>query len=136
MKRRVFADLNDFFAFPPPEEEPESGVGVHRKAFRDSVRVFLERHARLTPTPTPSVLPALLTWQLMFRVADGPDPVVVTLYVVEEDVTGSTRRSVYCDQCRVVGESFFLTVKLLIFNIYLFFNKNQILLFIILHCVG
>ncbi|KAB8933552.1 hypothetical protein FH972_026839 [Carpinus fangiana] len=105
MKRRVFADLHDFFDFPPLQEEAETGVGVHRKAFRDSVRVFLERHARFTPTPTPSVLPALLTWQLLFRVADGPDPVVVTLYVVEEDVTGSTRRSIYCDQCRVVGWS-------------------------------
>ncbi|KAF5457037.1 hypothetical protein F2P56_021175 [Juglans regia] len=104
MKRRIFADLNDFFSFPAAEES-ESTVGVHhhQQPFRDSVRAFLEKHARLMLTP--SVLPCLLTWQVLLRVTDCPDPVVVVLYVVEEDVTGSTRRSVYCDQCRVVGWS-------------------------------
>ena len=37
---------------------------------------------------------------------DGPDisSVVLALDIVEEDVTRSSR-SVYCNQCRVVGES-------------------------------
>ncbi|GLT74641.1 hypothetical protein SLA2020_464280 [Shorea laevis] len=100
---RVTADLPDFIAFPPP------AVGSV-KPFRVAVRSFLSNNARLTVAFPPPVLPCLMTWQILFRVgdlmSDGPDlaPVVVALDVVEEDVTRSTR-SVYCDQCRVVGWS-------------------------------
>ncbi|PRQ22369.1 putative chromatin regulator PHD family [Rosa chinensis] len=91
-RRKVAADLPDLFTFPPPPESPE--------AFRDNVRGFLGRHARVT-LPSSSLFPSLLTWQIALRV----DPaVVLPLDIVEEDVTRS-RRSVYCDQCRVVGWS-------------------------------
>ncbi|KAM5550172.1 PHD finger protein [Rosa sericea] len=92
-RRKAAADLPDLFTFPPtPPESPE--------AFRDNVRGFLGRHARVT-LPSSSLFPSLLTWQIALRV----DPaVVLPLDIVEEDVTRS-RRSVYCDQCRVVGWS-------------------------------
>uniref|UniRef100_A0A5B6YQJ3 Uncharacterized protein n=1 Tax=Davidia involucrata TaxID=16924 RepID=A0A5B6YQJ3_DAVIN len=98
MKRRVTADLNDFLTFPSGDA---SAVG----SFRTSVRAFLSKHAILPPPS--SLFPHLLTWQILFRVGDltdGPDSSssVVCLDVVEEDVARS--RSVYCDQCRVVGE--------------------------------
>ncbi|KAK9059030.1 hypothetical protein SSX86_021649 [Deinandra increscens subsp. villosa] len=99
MKRRVTADLNDFLTFP-------SGERTATKPFRTSVREFLLKHA-LLPPPS-SLLPHLLTWQILFRVgeprSDGyGDASSVCLDVVEEDVIRS--RSVYCDQCRVVGWS-------------------------------
>lgn len=101
MKRRVTADLNDFLTFPSGEQTPTG-------PFRTTVREFLLRHA-LLPPPS-SLLPNLLTWQILFRVGerscdgngDGDD-VTVCMDVVEEDVVRS--RSVYCDQCRVVGWS-------------------------------
>ncbi|KAG5247578.1 PHD finger protein [Salix suchowensis] len=105
MKRRVTADLYNFLTFPassssspPPPDGP----------FRANVRSFLTEHALLSPPS--SLFPHLLTWQISFRVGDlvecgggeaGPE--VVSLDVVEEDVARS--RSVYCDQCRVVGWS-------------------------------
>ncbi|KAA8522643.1 hypothetical protein F0562_012996 [Nyssa sinensis] len=99
MKRRVTADLNDFLTFP-------SGDALAGGPFRTSVRAFLSKHAILPPPS--SLFPHLLTWQILFRVGDltdGPDssPSVVCLDVVEEDVARS--RSIYCDQCRVVGWS-------------------------------
>ncbi|XP_024961858.1 PHD finger protein At1g33420 [Cynara cardunculus var. scolymus] len=98
MKRRVTADLNDFLTFP-------SGEYTATGPFRTSVREFLLRHA-LLPPPS-SLLPHLLTWQILFRVGEQRSNVngdaSVCLDVVEEDVTRS--RSVYCDQCRVVGWS-------------------------------
>ncbi|WCJ42195.1 PHD finger protein At1g33420 [Euphorbia peplus] len=99
MKRRVTADLSDFLTFPSGFESP-------RGPFRSNVKGFLTEHA---PFPPPTVLfPHLMTWQVSFRVGDlteGLDsgPAVVWLDVVEEDVAKS--RSVYCDQCRVVGWS-------------------------------
>ncbi|XP_052196733.1 PHD finger protein At1g33420 isoform X2 [Diospyros lotus] len=100
MKRRVTADLNDFLTFPPPT----AGGGP---PFRTSISAFLSKHAVLPP---PSSLFPHLAWQMLFRVGDltaddGPDanPAVVCLDIVEEDVARS--RSVYCDQCRVVGWS-------------------------------
>lgn len=99
MKRRVTADLNDFLTFP-------SGDSPVDGPFRTSVRSFLAKHA-LLPPPS-SLLPQLLTRQILFRVGDpaelSPDsaPATVCLDVVEENVARS--RSVYCDQCRVVGE--------------------------------
>ncbi|MCH85124.1 PHD finger protein [Trifolium medium] len=97
LKRKATADFYNF----PPSEDNFSG-----EPFRTNVRSFLTKHALLPP---PSALfPHLLTWQIMFRVGgglneteDGSEP-VVCLDVVEEDVARS--RSVYCDQCRVVGE--------------------------------
>ncbi|XP_071732506.1 PHD finger protein At1g33420-like [Rutidosis leptorrhynchoides] len=98
MKRRVTADLNDFLTFP-------AGENTATAPFRTSVREFLLRHALLPP---PSyLLPHLMTWQILFRVgeerSDLNDDASVILDVVEEDVMRS--RSVYCDQCRVVGWS-------------------------------
>ncbi|GAB4835483.1 hypothetical protein Ancab_000392 [Ancistrocladus abbreviatus] len=108
MKRRVTADLYDFLTFPSSECVGNRGGEelVLGGPFRSNVRAFLERHA-LLPPPS-SLSPHLLAWQVLFRVGDlteGPDstPVVVSLDVVEEDVAKS--RSVYCDQCRVVGWS-------------------------------
>ncbi|KAF5745071.1 RING/FYVE/PHD zinc finger superfamily protein isoform 1 [Tripterygium wilfordii] len=99
MKRRVTADLHDFLTFP------SSATGGNGP-FRVNVREFLTEHA-LLPPPS-SLLPHLLTWQISFRVGeptDEPDSAspVVCVDVVEEDVAKS--RSVYCDQCRVVGWS-------------------------------
>ncbi|KAK9941519.1 hypothetical protein M0R45_007224 [Rubus argutus] len=98
-RRRVTADLPDLFTFPPPPQSPDDGP------FRDNVRDFLGRHARVT-LPSSSLFPSLLTWQIALRVGPPVDAAVVVLPldVVEEDVTRS-RRSVYCDQCRVVGWS-------------------------------
>ncbi|KAI4324030.1 hypothetical protein L6164_023598 [Bauhinia variegata] len=104
MKRRVSADLYDFLTFPAAGDSCCDGGG---EPFRKAVQRFLSNHARLTFPP--SVFPSLMTWQIMFRIGglvDGPDlsPAMVTLDIVEEDVTRS-RSSVYCDQCRVVGWS-------------------------------
>ena len=99
MKMRVTADLYDFLAFPAAGDFAEG-------PFRTTVKSFLTKHALLPPPG--SLLPHLLTWQIWFRVGeavvDGGEssPAVVCLDVVEEDVARS--RSVYCDQCRVVGE--------------------------------
>ncbi|KAG0500950.1 hypothetical protein HPP92_001022 [Vanilla planifolia] len=117
-KRRVTADLYDFFSFPS-DGASEDLDGP----FRSNVQVFLSRHARLLPPP--SILPSLpppasghlLTWRLGFGVGDsvagdGDDSLspsrsdtapTVELDVVEEDVPRS--KSVYCDQCRVGGWS-------------------------------
>ncbi|GMP26739.1 hypothetical protein CsSME_00003052 [Camellia sinensis var. sinensis] len=100
MKRRVTADINDFLTFPSSGDAAYDDVGP----FRTSVRAFLTKHATLPPPS--SLFPHLLTWQILFRVGDLADetsPAVVCLDVVEEDVARS--RSVYCDQCRVVGWS-------------------------------
>ncbi|KAJ7970080.1 PHD finger protein [Quillaja saponaria] len=103
IKRRVTADLYDFLTFPssiPGGDDFSSGP------FRSNVRSFLSQHALLPP---PSALfPHLLTWQILFRVGDlterpESNPAVVCLDVIEEDVSRS--RSIYCDQCRVVGWS-------------------------------
>lgn len=101
MKRRVTADLYDFLSFPA------AGDSSSAVPFRNCVQRFLSDHARITFPP--SLFPSLMTWQILFRVGDlvdGADlsPAMVTLDIVEEDVTRS-RGSVYCDQCRVVGES-------------------------------
>ncbi|KAJ8769157.1 hypothetical protein K2173_000932 [Erythroxylum novogranatense] len=95
MKRRVTADLYDFLSFPPTDDHP-------RAPFRANVKSFLNEHA-LCPPPA-SLIPHLLTWQMSFRVgADSASAPAVSLDVVEEDVARS--RSLYCDQCRVVGWS-------------------------------
>ena len=100
MKRRVTADVNDFFTFPSGES-PVDGP------FRNSVKAFVSKYA-LLPPPS-SLLPQLMTRQIVFRVgdsaesnSDGDDLATVCLDVVEENVARS--RSAYCDQCRVVGE--------------------------------
>ncbi|KAL8047400.1 hypothetical protein ABFS82_08G243800 [Erythranthe guttata] len=102
VKRRVTADLSDFLTFPTAGDLASPAAS---KPFRTTVRAFLTKHA-LLPPPS-SLFPHLLTWQILFRVGDlaGDDggPAVVCLDVVEEDVARS--RSVYCDQCRVVGWS-------------------------------
>ncbi|XP_030551382.2 PHD finger protein At1g33420-like [Rhodamnia argentea] len=103
MKRRVTADLFDFLTFPSSSASGGGGGAP----FRARVKEFLSRHAVLPPPS--SLFPHLTTWQVLFRVGDvvtgGPDPspAVVCLDVVEEEVSRS--RSVYCDQCRVVGWS-------------------------------
>lgn len=98
-RRRVTADLPDFFTFPFPQNHE-----VEPLPFRDSVRRFLIRHAHVT-CPSSSLFPSLVTSQISLRLGHPGDPTaVLPLDVVEEDVTRS-RRSVYCDQCRVVGWS-------------------------------
>lgn len=96
-RRRVTAD---FYTFPAP------GDAISGAPFRTAVPCFLSRHARLA-YPMTSLFPSLMTWQILFRVGDSvageEDAGGVILYVVEEDVIRSSR-SVYCDQCRVVGE--------------------------------
>lgn len=102
MKRRVTADLHDFFTFPSAGTGTGAGPSGATGPFRTNVRDFLSKHA-LLPPPS-SLFPHLLVWQVLFRAGDltnGPDSVVY-LDIVEEDVARS--RSVYCDQCRVVGE--------------------------------
>ncbi|GFQ04305.1 phd finger protein at1g33420 [Phtheirospermum japonicum] len=103
VKRRVTADLSDFLAFPTASDMASAAAAA--RPFRTAVRSFLTKHA-LLPPPS-SLFPHLLIWQILFRVGDiaGDDggPAVVCLDVVEEDVVRS--RSVYCDQCRVVGWS-------------------------------
>ncbi|XP_050233763.1 PHD finger protein At1g33420-like [Mercurialis annua] len=99
MKRRVTADLCDFLTFPssPPRLGP----------FRSNLKALLMEHA-IFPPPS-ALFPHLMTWQIAFRVgdltteSDSSSPAVVALDIVEEDVARS--RSVYCDQCRVVGWS-------------------------------
>ncbi|KAJ6854407.1 hypothetical protein NC651_039344 [Populus alba x Populus x berolinensis] len=109
MKRRVTADLYNFLAFPSsPSSSSSSTPSPPRGPFRSNIRLFLTEHA-LLPPPS-SLFPHLLTWQISFQVGDlvgcGGEEAgggVVSLDVVEEDVARS--RSVYCDQCRVVGWS-------------------------------
>lgn len=100
--RRVTADCHDFFSFPSAASDAIPGA-----PFRTAAPSFLSKHARMTCSMT-SLFPALTTWQILFRVGDSVageegGAAVVTLYVVEEDVVTSGR-SIYCDQCRVVGE--------------------------------
>ncbi|XP_030462757.1 PHD finger protein At1g33420-like [Syzygium oleosum] len=116
MKRRVTADLSDFLTFPSSSSSSSTAAaaGGGRGAggagpFRARVKEFLSRHA-VPPPPPSSLFPHLTTWPVLFRVGDvvtggGPDPspATVCLDVVEEEVSRS--RSVYCDQCRVVGWS-------------------------------
>lgn len=101
VKRRVTADLSDFLTFPSAGDLESPAAA---KPFRTTIRAFLTKHA-LLPPPS-SLFPHLLTWQILFRVGDlavdDGGPAIVCLDVVEEDVARS--RSVYCDQCRVVGE--------------------------------
>ncbi|CAL9185402.1 PHD finger protein At1g33420-like [Musa acuminata AAA Group] len=113
-KRRVTADLCDFLTFP------DDGAGLDGP-FRANIRAFLARHGRpaAPPPPPPAILPhpsaadgdgpRLLTWRVAFRVGGGcagycdGQAAEVALDVVEEDVPRS--KSIYCDQCRVVGWS-------------------------------
>lgn len=139
MKRRVTADLHDFLTFPSSSSSSSSSVdckdGLSDGPFRTRVREFLARNA-LLPPPS-SLFPHLMTWQMLFRVGDqtdGPDslPSVVCLDVVEEDVTRS--RSLYCDQCRVVGESsqrFFLFVLFRYIEFTLVSSQNFVIILLV-----
>ena len=141
MKARVTADFYDFLTFPSlsaEEGEEDDDVDYIGGPFCRSVRAFLSRHALLPP---PSALfPHLLTWRMMLRVgeetAEAPPP-VVCLDVVEEDVERS--RSVYCDQCRVVGEfTRFLvndSLSLLWFHRFYFFFIRRKLFITLLGCI-
>lgn len=102
---RISADLYDFTTFPAEEI---NGDSTTLPPFRDGVRTFLATHARVTFPPS-TLFSSLMTWQIMLRPGDSTDgsdlsSKLVSLDVVEEDVTRSSR-SVYCDHCRVVGES-------------------------------
>ncbi|KAE8696265.1 PHD finger protein [Hibiscus syriacus] len=103
MKRRVTADLYDFRTFPSSSTSA-SGSGV-ATPFRSNIRSFLSKHALMPPLS--SLFPHVMTWQIVLRNGDqteSSDPSsVVCLDVMEEDVARS--RSIYCDQCRVVGWS-------------------------------
>lgn len=101
MKTRVqLSDLDDFLTFPQPSTDKLSDP------FRLKVRAFLSKHGYL-PSP-PSICSSLLVWQIYFRIGESnrdseENKEIVTLDAVEEDVQCS--RSVYCDQCRVIGWS-------------------------------
>ncbi|CAI9090444.1 OLC1v1025220C1 [Oldenlandia corymbosa var. corymbosa] len=113
LKRRVTADLNDFLTFPASGDSSPVDTPAGSGPFRTCVQAFLARHALIPHASSLFPLfPHLMTRQVLFRVGDltlpdiggsSPSPAVVCLDVVEEDVTRS--RSVYCDQCRVVGWS-------------------------------
>ncbi|KAK9161944.1 hypothetical protein Syun_002846 [Stephania yunnanensis] len=103
LMKRVSADLHDFMKFPDVETEvPDRRL---RGFFRGNVRSFLTKHGRY-PAPC-SLFPHLMVWQVLLRIGDlvddkdGSSPAVVTLDIIEEDVTKS--RSIYCDQCRVIA---------------------------------
>jgi len=91
---------------------PAAGDGGAAGTFREAVRGFLAKHARLLPLPSifspaaAAAPPHLLIWRVSLRVGEAGEEETgggrVELNVVEEDVLRS--RSVYCDQCRVVGE--------------------------------
>ncbi|XP_026446219.1 PHD finger protein At1g33420-like [Papaver somniferum] len=103
MKRRVTADLKDFLTFPSASDEFS---GDFDGPFRSNILSFLKNYAQISPPVC--LFPHLLVWQITFRIGnlkEDPDsiPAVVTLDVVEEDVPKS--RSVYCDNCKVVGWS-------------------------------
>ncbi|XP_028806015.1 PHD finger protein At1g33420 [Neltuma alba] len=107
MKRRVSADLYDFLTFPAADDRCCDDMVGGGQPFRKTVQRFLTNYAMVTYPP--SLFSSLMTWQILFRIGglvDGSDlsPAIVTLDIVEEDVTRS-RTSVYCDQCRVVGWS-------------------------------
>jgi hypothetical protein len=105
-RARTRVEARDFAGFPP------AGDGGAAGTFREAVRGFLARYARLLPLPSifspaaAAAPPHLLTWRVSLRVGEEGDEEggggAVELNVVEEDVLRS--RSVYCDQCRVVGE--------------------------------
>ncbi|KAJ4799242.1 PHD finger protein [Rhynchospora pubera] len=82
-----------------------AGEGDVGRPFRESVRAFLSKYGRMMPLPSILTSPSapsshhLLTWRTLIRTS-GTE---VELSVVDEDVVRS--RSVYCDQCRVVGWS-------------------------------
>lgn len=119
---RTGGDLPDFFSFPSSADQSTAS-----QPFRVSVRSFLSRHAHLTLPP--SLFPSLLTWRVALRLED-PDlsPSVVVLDVVEEDVTRS-KRSVYCDHCRVVGESTHRLSSLLCVSTLFLTNSSRLNLF-------
>lgn len=94
LKRRVTADLHDFATFLT-----DDGGFAGAQPFRSAVKSFVLRYAR-PPTYSAPLFAELVTWQVAFRVGDGDEELVME--VVEEDVTRSA--SVYCNQCRVVGE--------------------------------
>ncbi|KAG8054541.1 hypothetical protein GUJ93_ZPchr0001g29348 [Zizania palustris] len=104
-RARTRVEARDFAGFPP------AGDGGATGTFREAVRGFLARYARLLPLPSifspaaAAAPPHLLTWRVSLRVGEEWDEEGggVELNVVEEDVLRS--RSVYCDQCRVVGWS-------------------------------
>ncbi|MCL7033993.1 hypothetical protein MKW94_002387 [Papaver nudicaule] len=101
-KRRVTADLKDFLTFPAA---PDQFSGDLFGPFRSNIEKFLQKNRQSQPA---SISPHLKFCQIMFRIGnlkEGPDstPAVVTLDVLEEEVQNS--RSVYCDQCKVVGWS-------------------------------
>ncbi|XP_006645112.1 PHD finger protein At1g33420 [Oryza brachyantha] len=106
-RARTRVEARDFEGFPP------AGDGGAAGTFREAVRGFLARYARLLPLPSifspaaAAAPPHLLTWRVSLRVGEEGDEegggAAVELNVVEEDVLRS--RSVYCDQCRVVGWS-------------------------------
>ncbi|GJN16992.1 hypothetical protein PR202_gb04029 [Eleusine coracana subsp. coracana] len=105
-RARARVEAKDFAGFPT------AGDGGAAGTFRETVRGFLAKHARLLPLPSifspaaAAAPPHLLIWRVSLTVGEeGEDGggARVELNVVEEDVLRS--RSVYCDQCRVVGWS-------------------------------
>lgn len=136
-RARARVEARDFAGFPAAGDSGAAGT------FREAVRGLLAKHARLLPLPSifsPSAAaapPHLLIWRVSLRVGEAEAGEEdsggrVELNVVEEDVLRS--RSVYCDQCRVVGEllSFFSSLFFsLIFSDYAIRPFSDLLLFLI-----
>lgn len=96
-KRGCTSDLCDFLSFP----YVSGGDYFAGEPFWLAIESFLKQYGRLR-FPL-SRFPSLVTWQILFQVGDQADGAnIMSLDVVEEDVASS--RSVYCDQCRVVGK--------------------------------
>ena len=108
LKRRFSDDIYDFFTFPAAggSISGDFTVGGDGEPFWKMVPRFITTYASLTYPP--SLFSSLMTWHVTLTIVGGaerPDlsPATVNLDVVEEDVTRS-KSSVYCDQCRVIGE--------------------------------
>lgn len=91
----------DFTKFPTAQPQPHTAA-----SFRDRLKEFLSTNAVPTASET-------MTWQVPLRhfLSDG-SPVAVPLFIVEEDVTVSDG-SVYCDHCRVIGQSLSVSLSII-----------------------
>ena len=102
-RARARVEATDFARFPAAGDCGAAGT------FREAVRGFLAKHARLLPlpsifSPAAAAAPADLEGVPKGRGGGGGRERRQGGALVEEDVLRS--RSVYCDQCRVVGEAF------------------------------
>jgi hypothetical protein len=129
-RARARVEAKDFAGFPGAGNCGAAGT------FREAVRGFLAKHARLRPVPSifspaaAAAPPHLLIWRVSLAVGEEAEDGGggrVELNVVEEDVLRS--RSVYCDQCRVVGE-FLSSPFLFLYSFWKIVSQIFLLIFI------